>query len=697
MFLGYIDPGTGFTFLTGVGGVIAGFFATILTTILIFFRKWIKRCFRGFIKIFKYKICRIIIFIILATVLSWIIKGVITYNIRMSNMKKVIVLGMDGLDPKFIDEFIKEGVLPNFKRLAEQGTFRKLRTTNPSQSPVVWSSIATGQNPGKHGLFDFIRRDPSDYTISLSLTEIKKNKPRPIRKGIPFWHYTSREKIPTVIICFPVTFPPDKVYGKMLSGMGVPDVLGTQGTFSFYTTESLKPKKDRGGNVIRVDRAPVMHLEIYGPYRQTKTGEKEQVKIPFTVTLLDREKIKISLQKNNFLLSTGTWSKWQSITIPIGLFRKIKGIVRFYLVESSPQFKLYMSPINFDPRYPFFPLSYPGDYIQELAKNIGLFYTQGMPCDTWAVNEHRLREAPFIEQVKEVLREKKAIFDLELNRFERGILFFYFETPDIIQHMFWRYIDPGHPLYEENAPSEYRDMIKTWYIKMDSIVGCAMQKIEQGDVLMVLSDHGFDTFRRVVHVNTWLRENGYLALKEKNAKEGRELLEDIDWTKTKAYAIGFGAIYINQLGREARGIVKPGRDTELLKKEIADKIKQWRDPKTNLPIINSVYMREDIFWGPYMQETPDIYLGFNIGYRASWQTALGAVPEKLVEDNLKKWSGSHLFDPAFIPGILFINIKSSEKAPSVYDIAPTILNALGFSTERIEKLDFDGKSLLDIP
>ncbi len=313
--------------------------------------------------------------------------------------------------------------------------------------------------------------------------------------------------------------------------------------------------------------------------------------------------------------------------------------------------------------------------------------------DTWAVNEIRLSEAAFLEQVNEVLREKKAMLNYELTRLKKGILFCYFESPDIVQHMFWRYRDPRHPLYEKNASQDYKDMIKNWYKKMDKILGKVMNDIGRDDVLIVLSDHGFDTFRRTVHLNAWLRENGYLALKDPSAKSGDELLKSIDWSGTKAYSIGFGAIYINQKGRESRGIVSSGKETEDLKREISEKLKNWVDEEKGAAVINNVYSREDIFWGPFAEDTPDLYIGFNVGYRASWQTALGATPEMLIEDNLKKWSGDHLFDPKLIPGILFLNRKIKSKSPSIYDIAPTVLKEIGYSEEEIGKLGMDGEAL----
>ena len=222
-----------------------------------------------------------------------------------------------------------------------------------------------------------------------------------------------------------------------------------------------------------------------------------------------------------------------------------------------------------------------------------------------------------------------------------------------------------------------------------------MKIIDREDTLIVLSDHGFNTFRRAAHINSWLRENGYLQLQSPYAESGKELLLDIDWSKTKAYAIGFGAIYINQQGREKYGIVKPGEETELLKEEISKKLKEWTDDKYNKAVVSDVYKREDIFWGECASQTPDLYVGFNIGYRASWQTALGAVPSELIEDNLKKWSGSHLFDPKLIPGVIFSNKKITKEKPSIYDITPTILNITGYDKEKIAECDLDGSPLFD--
>ena len=228
---------------------------------------------------------------------------------------------------------------------------------------------------------------------------------------------------------------------------------------------------------------------------------------------------------------------------------------------------------------------------------------------------------------------------------------------------------------------------------MDDVLGSVSGRLNQEDTLIVLSDHGIDTFRRAAHVNSWLRGKGYLELRNPYAESGAELLADIDWSRTRAYSIGFGAIYINQEGRERDGIVKPGSETESLKEEISQELEQWIDEKDDRRLIRKVYKREDIFRGDREHETPDLYIGFDKGYRASWQTALGAVPKDTIEDNLKKWSGSHLFDPHLIPGILFCNEEVTKEDPSIYDIAPTVLKMVGFDEEGLKECDFDGEPL----
>ena len=434
MILGYIDPGSGYV-LAGAGGVLAAFFVGFLG-ILSFFFKGIFRFVKRHWKILL-AVC------VFLTILITFVIGKMMKKEVSDFSDKIIVLGFDGLSPDIIEPMMKEGKLPNFKRLMNEGSYRKLATTNPSQSPVAWSGFATGQNPGKNGVFDFIVRDPESYRIDLSLSRMEKGRPQKVIKSDCFWNYTSEKSIPTTIITCPVTYPAEKITGRMLSGMGVPDILGTEGTFTFYTSERLKDVKTTGGKVLHVNRAPLMVMDIIGPKVARSGGRIENVRVPFKAALKeDAESVEISFQGSQFTLGKHQWSDWQEVAFKLGLFRKAKGIVKFYLVETGPEFKLYISPVNFDPRSPLFRICYPDDYSNDLVKGIGLFHTQGMPMDTWAVNEGRLTEKAFVEQVSEVLGDKRKMLNTELNDFEKGVLFCYFESPDIVQHMFWRYIDP---------------------------------------------------------------------------------------------------------------------------------------------------------------------------------------------------------------------------------------------------------------
>jgi predicted AlkP superfamily phosphohydrolase/phosphomutase len=676
--LSYIDPGTEHTIFS-----VGGWIITFALGLLLFFLGLLKIIFQ-FARKHKRKV--LVVSLILIAVSGLIITGEIMFRQKNKFAKKIIVLGFDGLSPDLLEPMIKEGKLPNFSQLANQGSYRRLQTTNPAQSPVAWAAFATGQNPGKNGVFDFIVRNPQDYKLSLSLSDISRGKPKRVIKTQCFWQYASDAQIPVIVINCPVTFPPDKIFGKMLSGMGVPDITGTEGTFSFYTSENISGEKAPGGKIFHINKSPVVFINLIGPLVLGIDQKAKNVKVPVKVALeKGAQYVNLEYQNKKLRLNQGEWSSWQEVVFDCGFLKKIKGIFKFYLAEASPELKIYISPINIDPRKPFLPISSPRGYSKELSDKIGLYHTQGIPLDTWAINEGKLPEEALLDQADEILKEKNAIFNFELSRFKRGIFFCYFGITDTIQHMFWR--------YKTGEPGKYKEIISGWYEKMDEILGNAMKALNKNDTLIVLSDHGFNAFRKAVHINSWLRKNGYLELRNTASGSGEELLKDIDWSRTKAYAIGFGAIYINQKGRERNGIVEDGAEKENLKEEISQKLKQWYDQNEKSNIVHNVYKQEDIFKGEFTKDAPDLYIGLNTGYRASWQTALGGVPKELIEENLKNWSGDHLFDPQLVPGVILTNGRIKKDSPSIYDIAPTVLNIIGFKKEELKKYDLDGDDL----
>jgi len=594
--------------------------------------------------------------------------------------KKVIILGIDAMDPAITEQLIQEGKLPNLSNLRKTGSYSRLTTSVPAESVVAWTSFSTGLNPAGHGVFDFIMRDRR-YLPYLSLNEIStvggKTKIQIRKKGEALWDILSRNRIPSFIYFCPNTFPPDALLGKMLSGMGTPDILGTMGKFTFYATKALSAEDlDSRGRIIQVEpEKDVIYSDIYGPKISFGTSQSE-LSIPIKIVLKPEEdKAQLQFQGNSFFLKKGSWSQWQRVYFKIGFFKKSYGIVKFYLKSITPDFELYASPINFDPSRPLFPVSYPRNYSKKLVNKVGLYYTQGMPHDTWALTENRLDEKAFLEQVDEILNEKERILKEELKNFNGGLFFFYFDTLDIIQHMFWRYLDPRHVFYEDNT--SYRDTIAKYYEKIDSLIGEVIRGSDKDATLIVMSDHGFGPFRRAVHLNRWLLENGYLFLTE-GIKESKEFFEDVDWSRTKAYALGFGGVYLNRIGREYSGIVSAS-EVGVLKRSIAEGLKKLRDPKTAEIVVNNVYLQEDIFKGPYANDAPDLVVGFNKGFRASWQTALGGVPNSLIEDNRRKWSGDHLIDPVLVPGVIFVNRKAALDNPSIIDIAPEVLGLFGIN------------------
>jgi predicted AlkP superfamily phosphohydrolase/phosphomutase len=536
-------------------------------------------------------------------------------------------------------------------------------------------------------------RDPLDYSLYLGLNEVLTDSKIKIvvRKKAPtFWDILTKYKIPCCLYFFPNTFPAENISGKLLSGMGVPCLYGTMGRFSFYTSDKTisenKIKESRGKIVLVNPQNNFISTYIYGPKVKTKEKKIEELMIPLKITLNpEQNEAIIEFEKNKVILKEKTWSKWYRISFLLGNYKKIYGIIRFYLKSLKPNFQLYLSPINFDPENPLFPISWPKGYSKRISKKIGFYYTQGMPHDTWALNEGWLQDDEFLSLVDYIFQERKKILFEEIKKFKSGLFFFYLDTLDTVQHMFWRYTDYEHPLFEDNPI--YKETINNYYEKLDTLLGELLKFIDEDTTLIILSDHGFSSFSYAIHLNRWLLENGYLKLKD-DAPESKDFFEGVDWTKTKAYALGFGGIYLNKKNRESKGIVNEYEENNL-KEEIIKKLKLWVCPYNSKNIVKEVYKKEDIYDGPYINDTFDLFVGFNSGFRASWQTALGGTPKLLLEKNLKKWSGDHLVDPSLVNGVLFTNKKLSLKEPSVYDIFPTILKIFGLPEDK----DTDGKSL----
>ena len=657
----YIGPGAGFAVL--------GSFLVIFTTILIAMASLLIWPFRALWRVARGQ------------------------TAPRASIKRLIIVGLDGQDPKLTDRFMKDGILPNFSRLAKMGCYRRLRTTYPSISPVAWSSFSTGVHPARHNIFDFLDRDRRTYLPVLSSAYIGKvdrffklgryliprHRPelRLLRKSKPFWTILGEHRIWSTVLRVPITFPPDKFYGAELSAMCVPDLLGTQGTFLLFTTRPASGKFKEGGIRVEVERrGDRIDTALEGPENMFVAGNPP-LAIPMALTI-DRaaRRVRAAINGTTVDLEVGVLSDWITLTFKAAPGVKVGGIARFQVLEVDEHFSLYVSPINLDPDHPAMPISHPSYYATYLAKRVGAYSTLGLAEDTWALNESVTSDATFLQQAYDIDRERQTMFFSALDRLRRGTVVCVFDATDRIQHMFWRYLEEGHPAARGKDPGEHKHAIRELYTRNDALVGEVMNKLRPGDLLMVLSDHGFSSFQRGVNLNAWLLREGYLALKA-GADGSAEWLRDVDWARTKAYCLGLTGMFLNVRGREEQGSVAAGAEAQALKAEIIAKLQGLRDEEKKEIGIREAFDPAKLYTGPYLENGPDLIIGYNAGYRTSWDCATGVVTGPVFEDNVKAWSGDHCIDPRLVPGVLFCSRSIDAEEPHIVDIAPTALRLFG--------------------
>jgi predicted AlkP superfamily phosphohydrolase/phosphomutase len=621
-----------------------------------------------------------------------------------AQIKRAVILGFDGMDPELAERFIRQGKLPNLARLREEGTFRKLRTTFPPISPVAWSTFMTGVNPGKHNIYDFLARDTNNYLPFLSSAEIKGPKRtfkigkytvplgkatiKGMRRGTPFWHWLGRAGIFSSIIRVPVTFPPEKFPGVLLSGMCVPDLKGSQGTFCLCTTRHSGDKFREGGVRVPIHRnGSGLRSYIPGPEDPLGGSAGKELRADFEIHADPRgNQARIRIDSESFNLKVGDYSEWIPVKFKAGLGFSARGICRFYLKEISPEVEVYVTPVNIDPGHPDLPISHPVTYSIYLSKLFGPYATLGLAEDTWALNEEVLDDQAFLAQCYANHDDRERMLFDALDKTRQGLCACVFDTTDRVQHMFWRYLDDDHPA-ARNVPREQRpSVIEDLYKRMDTLIGRVMSQIDQQTLLLVVSDHGFKSFARCVNLNAWLHQNGYLALKEGKSESG-DWFEDVDWSRTRAYTMGLNGLYLNLKGREREGIVAPGAEAEALKNELREKLDGLADPASGRIGVTGVFDCDAVYAGPYVDNAPDLIVGYGDGFRASWDSVMGKVTGQIFEDNLKAWSGDHCIDPRLVPGVLFSNRKIEDEKPAIVDLAPTILKLFGLQLPA----HFDGK------
>ena len=707
---------------------------------------------------------------------------------------RIVVLGFDGMDPLLAEKWIAAGQLPNFKRLAAMGGFYRLATSNPAQSPVAWSTFATGKNPGKHNIYGFLKRGDGEYHPRLGLAEVQQRPllggvfgklgltllggllaaslvlggarlsgrngvaikitatliaittisglatalfwwlpaklpwPVSLKHGPSLWSISGNHGVKTVVLGAPIAFPAETVAGgRLLCGFGVPDIAGTNGLWFKYSTrfEQISPTETGGWRMPLVERSGIWHGEIFGPRDLLAAEERQRLRrrlagasllqiraIQNRLADLDKQRylrtgfevqriasgIELKLGRQTRSINAGAWSDWLPVVFHASPLLTLTGMVRVRVLATHPP-ELYITPVQFHPQHlPWnVALSYPGDYAAQLARRHGLYPTLGWAAATNPLKDEEISEEVLWEDLQYLMRRRTQLLTAELAQKDWRLLLAFFYVPDRASHMYWRFIDPRHPRHgDAQRYPQFRNCLLDVYRWADSVVAKVLAKIERNDTLLVLSDHGFASFRWEVNLNTWLRQNGYLVMKSSGGRrlqvndlyEAGSLGKRIDWQRTRAYAIGLGKIFINCKDRDPQGIVPQGAPYRQLCTEIAARLSELRHQGEK--VIARVYRRDQIYHGPYLDEAPDLVVGFCRGYRVSWQTTLGGVSPQLVQGNTLKWSGDHCsLDPAAIPGVLFTNRRLHRDNPRIQDLAPSILTLLKIAPPA----DMDGQSL----
>ena len=666
---------------------------------------------------------------------------------------RVVILGFDGVDAHLVEEMLSRGELPNLAALKSRGGYAPLTPTVPAQTPVSWATFSTGLDPGGHEIFDFLKRDPSNRIPTFAVAEeiqvpflfgaknppilaaaaavllglpalwlalrrrrlaagllavvalgaaagvflavrawLPANRPwvRNNRRGSVFW--TEAGARPATVVRMPVTFPPEAFPdGRMLSGLGVPDLSGRIGKPSYYTSDPFFAPREGNDFSVEITRLESntgrQITKIVGPPARA-FGREGTIDVPLTLTVSEaRDRLTVEACGQRAELQPGQWTGWIPLEFRVNPLIAVHGYARLRLASISPEIGLYLSPIQFDPDHlpPGFAISSPPGFAEELVKRFGRYKTMGWGIDTWSIQSATLSEEAFLEDVEQTARQERQMLAGLLGGGQK-LLFHYFEFPDRVAHVFWRLRDPQHPAYDAALAAKYGDVVEKSYRTMDDIVGDTAKALKPKDVLIVLSDHGFATWRRSVNYNSWLVENGYLVLKGSARRQNLEALfsrgqfwEAVDWSKSKAYAMGLGDVYVNLAGREAGGIVAPGAEYEALRNELVAKLSALVDPKNGERAVSRVFKREDVYRRFDPRLIPDLIVTNRPGYRVSWQSSLGVPTGSVFEDNRDVWSGDHCsLDPDLVKGVFFAS-KAFRAAtpPGIADVTASVRALVG--------------------
>ncbi|MCE9647514.1 MAG: alkaline phosphatase family protein [Chloroflexi bacterium] len=554
---------------------------------------------------------------------------------------KTIILGFDSFDPVVFEDMAGQKKLPNLQKLMETGGYSRLEVCSPPQTEVSWTSIATGADPGGHGIFDFVHRDPSTYAPYVSILPTRKSAigeqfvPPYIART--FFEEAAAMGFPATALWWPAMFPArPELPVNTLPGLGTPDIRGQLGVGTLFTSENEKKAKTSVVQLASPGKGGFTGV-INGPQTQGKSGP-QSLTLPVNIDVLDAKSAKLTIGDKQIELRLGIWSDVIEIKFKAGLLFTVHAITRAILTSLDGVVRVYTLPLQIHPLHALVHYASSQSFARNLWQKVGPYLTLGWPQDTTGLEDGCISDEQFLDLCNLIFEQRKRIFFYLLENFKEGVLAGIFDDLDRIQHMFYH---------------NRLDIVQSWYQKLDAFVGEVGAKLERRTGkynYLVMSDHGFTTYEHKVHLNRWLTENHYLELLD-GRSDGD--LTQVDWDHTRAYAVGLNSLYINVQGREGRGVVAAGEIEDLLS-EISGKLSGWIGPDGRR-VVNHVRFKHEIYNGVYTRLGPDLNIGYSSGYRASSETGLGKTPQALIEKNLDHWGADHCVDADVVPGVLFTN------------------------------------------
>lgn len=572
---------------------------------------------------------------------------------------RTLILGLDAFDPDVFERLHEQGKLSNLADFVKAKRYNRFRVSNPPQSEVSWTSIATGLNPGEHGLFDFVHRDPGTYSLFVSLLPSKEgfggsHFVRPHRARTIF-DTASDKGFPATTLWWPATFParPESPV-RTLPGLGTPDIRGRLGVGTLFTSdadfnaEGLKTPVE----TLKRSRKDDYSAQLSGPVRKTRQGNST-TRLPFRLEIAGEQSARLKIGNHSLELRIGDWSPILELKFEVGLFFSVQAITRVVITQLQPDVRLYFLPLQIHPLKSPWSYGSPGSFVKHSWQYNGPYLTLGWPQDTQALEDGIITDQQFLSLCNSIYQARVNVLMPLLKNFDEGIIGAVFDTVDRVQHMFWK---------------DRPDIVEAWYLKLDALAGQVENhfslKSSRDDRLVIVSDHGFANFDYKVHLNRWLIDNGFLV--PKNSQANGEW-KDIDWLHSSAYSIGLNSLYLNLADREGQGMVQPNQHEPILS-DLELGLLALKDPD-GYPVVQKVWRAQEAFNGVNVDRGPDLVIGFSPGYRASAETGLGGWDREVVVSNGDHWNADHCINPLAVPGVIFANGELEHiSQPSYYDI-----------------------------